>query len=87
MSALKRVQNFSIVLVLLWCFVCFYIQECLGWVCPSNIAVWILDFFVLPFLSYPVTTVMSGGDDGQGGVVVFVILFIMHLIDYDGAHI
>ena len=35
--------------------------------CPSNTAVWVLDFVILSFLSYLVRTVMVGGDDGRAG--------------------
>ena len=59
-------------------------RVCLGWACLANTAVWILDFVVLAFLSYPTRMVMPRGDDG--GVVVCIVLFIMLLVDYDGAH-
>ena len=54
-------------LVLLWCFVCLHVQEWQGRTCPSNTTVLVMEFVVLPFISYLVRMVMAGGDDGQAG--------------------
>ena len=54
-------------LALLWCFVYLHVQEWQGRTCPSNTTISIVEFVVLPFLSYLARMVMAGGDDGRAG--------------------
>ena len=62
---LKRVRCFSILLVLLWCFLCLHVQEWQGRTCSSNTTVWVIFFIVLPYISYMARMVMAGGDDAR----------------------
>ena len=54
-------------LVLLWCFVCLHVQEWQGRTCPSITTILLIEFVILPFLSYLARMVMAVGDDGRVG--------------------
>ena len=54
-------------LVLLWCFVCLHVQEWQGRTYLNVTIVLVIEFVVLPFLSYLSRMVMAGGDDGRAG--------------------
>ena len=57
-------------LVLLWCFICLHVQEWHGRTCPKNTTISVIEFVMLPFLSYLAKMVMVGGDDGQAGCLM-----------------
>ena len=74
MSALKQVQRFPIVLVLLWCFVCLHVQEWQGKTCPSNTTISVMEFVVLLFISNLARMVMAEGNDGRAGCCLHSII-------------
>ena len=55
---LKRVRRFSILLVLLGCFLCLHVQEWQGRTSPNDTTVCIICFFVVPYISYMARMVM-----------------------------
>ena len=62
---MKRVRRFSILLVLLSCFVCLHVQEWQGRTSPSNTTVCVIFFVVVQYISYMARMVMPGGDGAR----------------------